>query len=199
MNQISTVLFDLGNVLAYIDFSSFWRELGFLRAEEIVPFTDGYKSLTLQYETGNISTNEYLNGLKAVFNDKFSAEQLEKAFASIIQKPVEGIFDLVKQLSLTHETALVSNTNEIHNKIFNRFEVMQYLKKHYLSYQLHVMKPNRGFYDAIIKDQRIPPSKMIFIDDIHENVKAARFSGMYGIKFEGIGHLEMMLNKFGVI
>jgi hypothetical protein len=40
---------------------------------------------------------------------------------------------------------------------------------------------------------------MIFIDDISENVKAARFSGMYAIKFEGMDHLEMMLQKFGVI
>jgi HAD superfamily hydrolase (TIGR01509 family) len=199
MNKITTILFDLGNVLVYIDFGAFWRELGFLRAEEISPFADGYKALTLQYETGNISTKEYLNGLKTGFNNRFAAEEIERAFTAIIQKPVEGICELVKRLSDTYQTAIVSNTNEIHHKIFGRFEAMKYLKKHYLSYQLHVMKPDRGFYDAIIKDQGIQPSKMIFIDDIAENAKAARFAGMYAVKFEGIDHLEMMLSKFGAI
>jgi putative hydrolase of the HAD superfamily len=200
MSQISTVLFDLGNVLAYIDFSAFWRNLGFLHAEEIVPFTDGYKSLTLQYETGHISTDKYLNGLHSIFNNRFTIGQLEQAFASIIQRPVEGICDLVKRVSHTHQTAMVSNTNEIHYKIFvSRFEIIRNLKKHFLSYQLHVMKPERGFYDAIIKDLGIYPSKMLFVDDIPENVKAARFAGMYAVKFEGTDQLEAMLQKFGVL
>lgn len=198
MSQISTVLFDLGNVIAYIDFGAFWRKLGFLPAEEIVPFTDGYKSLTLHYETGNISTDNYLKDLSIVFNNRFTTGQLERAFASIIQDPVEGIYDLVKRVSHTHKIALVSNTNEIHHKIFNRLEVIKYLKKQYLSYQLHVMKPARGFYDTIIKDQGIYPSKMLFIDDIQENVKAARLAGMYAIKFEGTDQLKMMLQKFGI-
>jgi putative hydrolase of the HAD superfamily len=199
MSQIDTVLFDLGNVLAYIDFGAFWRELGFLHSEEIAPFSDGYKSLTLRYETGSISTNEYLIGLISVFNNRFTAEQIERAFACIMQNPVERMDDLVKRVSDAHQTALVSNTNEIHHNIFGRLEVMKYLKKYYLSYQLHVMKPDRGFYEAIIKDQGIHPSKMIFVDDIPENIKAARLAGMYAIKFEGTDQLEAMLHNYEVI
>jgi putative hydrolase of the HAD superfamily len=200
MKQINIVLFDLGNVLAYIDFSAFWRDLGFLRAEEIVPFTNGYTSLTQQYETGRISTDKYLNGLRTVFNQQFTAERIEQAFTCIIQKPVEGMEDIVQRVSRTHQTALVSNTNEIHYSYSRKkVQVLGILQKHYLSYQLHVMKPARGFYDAIIKDQKILPSKMLFIDDIAENVKAAKYSGMQAILFESIVQLETDLKKLGIL
>jgi putative hydrolase of the HAD superfamily len=200
MRQISTVLFDLGNVLAYIDFSAFWHDLGFLRAEEIFPFKDGYTALTLQYEIGYISTDDYLNGLRTVFKNKFTIVQLEQAFSCIIQQPVEGITDIVKRVSAAYQTALVSNTNEIHYRLsLTKFEGLKILQKHYLSYQLHVMKPAPGFYDAIIKDQGILPSKLLFIDDIAENVKAAKTAGMQIVQFESTGQLETDLQNLGIL
>ena len=200
MKQISIVLFDLGNVLAYIDFSAFWRNLGFLRAEEIVSFRDEYTSLTLQYEIGYISTDDYLNRLRTVFNNNFTILQLEQAFSCIIQQPVEGVTDIVKRVSTRHQTALVSNTNEIHYKFsLSKFEGLKILQKHYLSYQLRVMKPAYGFYDAIIKDQGIHPSKVLFIDDIAENVIAAKNAGMQIIQFESTGQLETDLQNLGIL
>jgi glucose-1-phosphatase len=200
MKQISTVLFDLGNVLAYIDFSAFWHDLGFLRAEEIVPFKEEYTALTLQYETGYISTDDYLNGLRTVFNNKFAIVQLEQAFSCIIQQPVEGMADIVKRVSTIHQTALVSNTNEIHYRLsLTKFEALKILHKHYLSYQLRVMKPAHGFYEAIIKDQGIHPSQILFIDDLETNVKAAKSAGMQAVKFEGTVQLETNLKTLAIL
>jgi glucose-1-phosphatase len=197
--QIKTVLFDLGNVLAYIDFSAFWRDLGFFRPEEMADFTDAYTSFTKQYETGNIGTITYLNELQKVFNNKFTIEQLERAFSCIIQQPVEGMFDIVKRISQIHQTALVSNTNEIHYKLSQtKLNALGILQKHYLSYQLRVMKPAHGFYDAIIKDQGIFPSKILFIDDIAENVNAAKNAGMQILLFKSYEQLEADLKILGI-
>jgi glucose-1-phosphatase len=200
MRQISTVLFDLGNVIVYIDFGAFWSELGYSRPEEIAPFKDGYDSLTLQYETGYISTDGYLNGLRTVFFNKFTNAQLEKAFSCIIQQPVKGMKDLVKLVSVKCQTALVSNTNEIHyeysKKKLDGFSIFQ---KHYLSYKLHIMKPAHSFYDAIIKDQAILPSRMLFVDDIAENVEAAKSAGIQAIRFKSMRELEVDFKKLGIL
>jgi glucose-1-phosphatase len=200
VNQIQTILFDLGNVIAYIDFNEFWHNLGFFQAEEITPFKDGYTSLTLQYETGYISTDAYLNGLRTVFNNKFTNEQLEQAFSCIMQQPVEGMIDIVKHVSSRYQTALVSNTNEIHYKLSQmKYEGLEILHKHYLSYQLRVMKPARGFYDVIIKDQGKLASQMLFIDDIAENVESAKSMGMQGLQFVSTKQLGTDLQYLGIL
>ncbi len=199
MNRIKIVLFDLGNVLVRIDFASFWQELGFQRPEEIMQYTDGYKSLTNRYENGNMSTDIYLHGLKSLFNNRFSTDQIERAFGSIIKAPVEGMNEIVERVSFVYDTALVSNTNEIHYNIFSRLDMIRKIGKHYLSHLLHVMKPERGFYDAIIKDQKLYPSAMLFIDDIAENVKAAKYAGMNAIRFEGKDKFKETLVESGII
>ena len=200
MGQIKTLLFDLGNVLAYIDFDEFWRSLGLLRPEEIAPFADGYKSWTRQYETGFVSTSEYLNGLKSVFGNRFNNKQLEHAFANIILEPVDGMLDVVKHVSQAHRTALVSNTNEIHYSLsLKKFDVLSVLHKHYLSYQIRVMKPSHGFYDTIIEDQKIDPSEMLLIDDLITNVEGAQAAGMQAIRFENPEQLKEILKTLGVI
>jgi len=197
MGRIKILLFDLGNVIAHIDFNAFWRSVGFVTPQEIAPFKEGYSLWTLQYETGNLPTSEYLDGLSKVFGHGFTNEQLEQAVASIIEQPVEGMVELIMRISKTQQTALVSNTNEIHyNLSLKRFAALQIVQKHYLSYKLRVMKPASGFYQTIIKDLGIPPSEMLFIDDLLEYVEGAQTAGMQAIKFENPAQLEEALKTF---
>jgi glucose-1-phosphatase len=200
MGQIQTILFDLGNVLVAIDFQEFWRTLGFRQPEEIAPFANGYKTWTRRYETGTISTSEYLSGLQSVFGHRFQVDQLEQAFANILLEPVDGMLEVVKHVSLKYRTALVSNTNEIHyNKSLKKYDALTILHKHYLSYQMHVMKPARGFYDGIIQDQKIDPSEMLFIDDLAMNIEGARATGMQANQFENPIQFEAALKTLGVL
>jgi glucose-1-phosphatase len=200
MQTITAVLFDLGNVLASIDFEEFWRALGFVHSQDKAPYVDGYARWTHRYELGSISTGEYLAGLQSVFEYRFHVKQLEQAFGSIIMNPVEGIFELVKKVSRTHRTALVSNTNEIHyTNSVTKFDVLHVLHKHYLSYQMHVMKPSHEFYDIIIKDQKIDPQELLFIDDLLVNIEGAQAAGMQAVKFENTMQLEDTLKTLGVL
>jgi glucose-1-phosphatase len=200
MNKISAVLFDLGNVLVRIDFDMFWRSLGFSEKESRAPFLSGYKTYTRQYETGLIQTDDYLKGLHAVFDERFTIVQLEQAFTNIILDPIEGMSGIVNRVSRNCQTALVSNTNEIHFRFsLSKFDFLHELHKHYLSYRLKVMKPSKGFYEAIIKDLKMEPSEILFIDDINENVIAARNSGIQAMEFEGPDKLEKKMAAFGIL
>jgi glucose-1-phosphatase len=200
MDTIVTVLFDLGNVLAHIDFDNFWRTLGFLTHEEITPFAEGYRSCTRRYETGLIPTSEYLTELQSVFHHRFSQEQLTAAFQHIILDPVVGMAELAESVSRTRRTALASNTNDMHySKSLKQYTVMQALHRHYCSYQMHVMKPAREFYDFIIRDQQVAPSELLFIDDLDDNIEGARTAGMQAIKFEGVMKLEKKLKQLQVL
>ena len=184
MYQIKIVLFDLGNVLAHIDFDAFWNSLGFKNSETRQPYTQGYKDLTKRYETGFISTVIYLEELYFLFDQRFSVSQLQQAVESIIEEPIEGMLELVKEVSSKYQTALVSNTNELHYTLCqSRLKAFQFLHKHYLSYEMQVMKPAPGFYQAIIKDLQIEPYEMLFVDDLTINVDGAIREGMQAIRF----------------
>jgi HAD superfamily hydrolase (TIGR01509 family) len=194
------VLFDLGNVLAHIDFNAFWCSLGLDESSERAPFFVGYEKLTRQYETGLISTEVFLHDLHALFMKRFTRVQLQRAFESVMTRPVEGMLELVREVSTTRQTALVSNTNELHYVLsYARFESLHVLHRNYLSYQLNVMKPDRGFYNAIIHDLQIHPSNMLFIDDLQANVEGARLTGMQAIRFEGVEKLKSELIQLGVL
>jgi len=200
MKAISIILFDLGNVLVSIDFNSFWRSLGLCSSEQIAPYADGYKLYTHQYETGRLRTEEYLDHLHTVFQHKFTQTQLEEAFTSIMQEPVQGMDRLVRLISRTHHTALVSNTNELHyTYCLKKFDVLQILHRHYLSFQLHTMKPDQGFYFKIIQDQQKDSSEILFVDDISENIEAAKKTGMHAIQFSGVAQLEGSLKTLDVL
>ena len=200
MGKITVVLFDLGNVLAYIDFNAFWRSLGFRRPEEIAPFSEGYTSWTHQYETGFVSTSEYLAGLHSVFSSRFQVNQLQEAFEHIILEPVEGMLDIVTSVSRTYRTGLVSNTNEIHYiKSLKKIDTLHLLLVHYLSYRMRVMKPDREFYDIIIKDEKVDPSTVLFIDDLSSNIEGALAAGMQAVRFQTTKQLEESFNTLHLL
>ena len=199
MIAIHTVLFDLGNVLAHIDFDAFWRSLG-LHGNDSRPYADGYAAWTKRYETGLIPTREYLDGLHSVFSGRYTHGRLEEAFTAILLDPVDGMADLVRTVTQSRRTALVSNTNEIHYRISTeRYDAMQYLADHYLSYVLHAMKPAKEFYNGILRAGDKDPGGFLFIDDIPNNVEAAQRAGMQGVVFRSVRELERTLVSTGVL
>ncbi len=200
MKRITSVLFDLGNVLAYIDFDAFWKSLGCHDREKMQPFKSGYRLWTDRYEHGYISTKEYLTGLHSVFNGRFPPSQLAEAFENIILDPVQGMAEIVGKVACTCFTGLVSNTNEIHYGLsVRKFPVLNTLSQHYLSFQLHAMKPEQEFYRAILEDRQSDASEILFIDDLAENISGAEKAGMRGLKFENTMQCEARLREVGLI
>jgi glucose-1-phosphatase len=200
VSLINVVLFDLGNVIAHIDFDEFWRSLKLVDPEKRIPFAQEYKDLTRKYETGLLPSEEYLQNLFDLFRRQYTIPQLKQAVESIIEEPMEGMLEIVQKVSVQCQTALVSNTNELHyNSSLSKFESLHLLHKHYCSYKLQVMKPAAGFYDAIVRDLNIDPAEMLFVDDLQENVNGAFEAGMQGVKFESVQQLQTSLKGYRIL
>ena len=54
----------------------------------------------------------------------------------------------------------------------------------YFSAAAHKRKPNIGFYQHVIEETGIDPTRTIFVDDKLENVITAQSFGMHGIIFD---------------
>jgi glucose-1-phosphatase len=200
MNRISVVLFDLGNVLASIDFDAFWCSLGLKELELRIPYANQYKRLTREYETGLMSTNQYLQRLYSLFEEKYSVHDLKQAVESIIREPLDGMAEIVKAVSDRYQTGLVSNTNELHYTLsYARCESLHFLHKQFLSYRLRVMKPDMGFYHAVLNDYKVAPSEILFTDDLEENLVCAKNARMQTVLFRNMQQFRKELIRLKVI
>jgi len=199
MTKLSLVLFDLGNVLVRFTPDQFWKSLGLVDSERR-QYEHSVRRLSIRYESGNCSTEEYFNSLGSVFGNRFDRERLIKAFESVLTDPIPGMEDLVRRVSAKIPSALVSNTNEHHyTSSVRTIPSLRFLPKHYVSYELHVMKPAAAFYEYVIRDSKNAPSACLFIDDMEENVVGAWAAGMEAIRFQNAGQLEQDLTRLGVL
>lgn len=196
MKNIQAVLFDLGNVLVDIDIDMFWRSLGFPDTASIAPFAKNLKAWATRYEAGELSTSEFLKGLQNILGPSYPIPRLLEAFENIIRTPIPGMEEVVAEMSRQYRTALVSNTNEIHHLVSKAtVPALALLPTHFVSYTMKILKPNPEYYEAILRDLKIPPESIVFIDDLPENVKAAVAVGMQGIRFCGVEDLRFQLEE----
>lgn len=199
MTKLSLVLFDLGNVLVRFTPDQFWKSLGFVDNDRR-QYEQAVRELSVRYESGNCSTEEYFNSLVSAFGNRFEKEKLIRAFESVLTDPIPAMEDVVRRVSARIPSALVSNTNEHHYTFSVRtIPSLRFLPKHYVSYELHVMKPLAAFYDYVIRDSNNAPSACLFIDDMEENIVGARAAGMEAIRFHDAGQLEQDLTRLGVL
>jgi len=200
MKKISVVLFDLGNVLVHVDLDAFWKELGLHEPAQRKQYENAYRAAYLDFEMGAITTDSFLDQLEQGAKGNFTREQLRKAFLSIIRQPVEGMESIVKRVGNLCQTALVSNTNELHyNYSLETVPALKLLHEHFLSFRLKVMKPSHRYYEEIIRAFNIPSEAALFIDDVQENVEGTLAAGMRAHLFTTPSELEHTLEVMHVL
>jgi HAD superfamily hydrolase (TIGR01509 family) len=178
----------------------FWKLLGLDADGARMPYEQGVRDLTVRYESGDCSTEEYFKSLGNIFGGRYEESMLVDAFSSVLTDPIPGMDDLVRRVTQRVSAALVSNTNDYHfNNILPKVPALACLPKRYVSYQLHVMKPLPGFYESVIRNERVAPDEMLFIDDVGENVAGAARAGMGGCQFRNTGELETLLIERGIL
>jgi len=199
MKKIQLVLFDLGNVLVHFTPESFWQELK-LGQHQKIPFVKRVKEAADKFECGKINTSRFFDDLEQVFGGQFRREHIRRAVSSVLTDPIADMEPLAARVTQRCETALVSNTNEFHYQYcMEHVPALKTLPKHYLSYKLGVMKPDRSFYEKVLQDADIQADAALFIDDVADNVEGARSFGMKVILFEGASSLEDALRQHDVL
>jgi putative hydrolase of the HAD superfamily len=200
MKKPRLLLFDLGNVLVRFVPEQFSKSLGLDDQESRNRYGEGVRDLTNQYESGKFSTKEYFSLLRSYFANRFDVEELEQAFRSVLTDPVPGMEELVRRATAQLPSALVSNTNEYHfSSVLPRIPALKFLPKRYLSYQLGIIKPRSEFYQYIVRNEKVQPNEMLFIDDVEENLRSAEQAGMVGFQFRDAEGLEKELVDLSVL
>ncbi len=175
---IKNLLIDLGGVLINLDHQRCmenFKELGFTDVEERLNIQQLH-GIFMQQEKGLITSAEFRNGLRDMMGKVVSDNQIDAAWNSLLVDIPKHKLDLLLELRSKYVVYLLSNTNEIHWRYACRVE--DYFEKAYLSYEMHMAKPEADIFKAVIEDAGIEPQETLFIDDSELNCKAAQELGI---------------------
>ncbi|MFM7850474.1 MAG: HAD family hydrolase [Flammeovirgaceae bacterium] len=187
---IKNVIFDLGGVLLNLDVDRTLHQfaaISGLSAEEI-KHNISTLAFFIDYETGLITSAEFRNYLRRYLNTDIHDAALDNAWnAMLLDFPHEKL-QLLQQLSKTHRTFLLSNTNEIHWVAFTESMHKQGIEcfdacfeKAYYSHLLHQRKPDANVFKYVLETNQLLPQQTLFIDDTLANVESARQVGILAV------------------
>lgn len=201
--MIKNIIFDLGGVLLDIDLVYCRQQMSALgidlkayeQAEKQV--TTGTKAAVLGegivangamhlYQTGDISTEEFLESIKRYCNPGTTTAQVLEAWNSCCIAIPQYRLDKLKELKEKgYRIYMLSNTNEAHwQKIVAQcFGGQEVVDRHFdhvfLSQEMHMAKPNEDIYLKVLEDIGAKAEECLFIDDSSANLEAAAALGFH--------------------
>ena len=179
------LLFDLGRVVLDIDFSkaiSCWAtHAGCAPSEILARYVrgDAYRD----HETGRISDADYFDSLRASLGIRITDAQFLEGWNAIFAGEMPGIADLLARAANHLPLYAFSNTNRPHVAHFSQVHanVLSHFREIYLSSTIGLRKPDREAYDHVIGAIGVPASRILFFDDLAENIEGARACGLMAV------------------
>ena len=183
VKSIRNIIFDLGGVILNINPQltvDAFRNLGWN------DFYDAnnqslFKELFYNLEKGGSSPGAFRDNVgKMIVNQKDDTE-IDKAWtAMILDIPADRVRYLEK-LKSSYRIFLLSNTNEIHRMKFHRdfesdfgYSLYDLFERNFYSHEMGKRKPDPQIYLEALKEAGLNPEETLFIDDMKENIEAAR-------------------------
>jgi glucose-1-phosphatase len=192
----SVLLFDLGGVLVEFDGIDSLIELtgGRLGREAARRFWLE-SPWVRKFEIGACSPGKFAAGAVNELGLTLSPDSFLHEFLHWEKGPYPGALELLETLKPHFILACLSNNNGLHwDFLRGPLGFGNPFQKTYLSQELGLMKPDPAVFDAVIRNLRIPASRILFLDDNPECVEASIGRGMDGRLVKGLGEVVALLS-----
>lgn len=194
MQGIKNIVFDFGGVLVGLDKYGSIDAFNKIGAENIVSYIDECRQEDLfhELEIGRISVGEFCNEVRRLCpgctaSDEAICDAWNALLIGIPKRRLEKLISLKSKYRLM----LLSNTNPIHwHKAvrdffpYEGYEVDDYFEKTFLSYRMHLVKPDEQIFRQMLVEGAMIPNETLFIDDSPKNCAAASELGITTIHAE---------------
>lgn len=203
---ITDVIFDLGNVLVPFDWKiAVKRLLKYLPADiaqnaaaDPRTLAKAINDLVDKLEIGAINFEEFHRLVVLRIGLTVDLKEFQRIWSQIFTLD-QQMTRLGKSLTKRYGVWLASNTDEVHYEYITRnFPEILFYKKAALSYQMGTKKPEIEYFTKAIELFGIQPDHAVFVDDLAENVVAARKIGIVGLQFMNYSTLVYELTRIGV-
>lgn len=191
MKGIRHIIFDLGGVLLNIDYDL--TEKAFIDAG-VTNFGELYSQLKQsdlfdRWETGRMSREEFISAMQQASSTPLTEAQVLHAWnAMLLDFPIRRL-QILQQLRNYYDLFLLSNTNEIHEEVFNNTLMTEYgipnigvfFDRAYMSHRVGLRKPMPEIFIRVMEENQLAPEATLFIDDSPQHIEAAQKLGIQTI------------------
>lgn len=199
--MITTVIFDIGNVLVEFSWRKHYELMGYDEAmiERLAKATVRNPGWN-EYDRGVLSEEETIQGF--VDSDPEIEDDIRRALKNIrtMIKRCDYAIPWIQDLKEKGYRCLyLSNfSHKAETECAEALDFIPYMDGGILSYRDKVIKPQPEIYDLLIERYQLVPEECVFLDDTLPNVEAARKAGMHAIHFKNREQALEELKALGV-
>ena len=196
------LLFDLGRVVINIDFTKVlacWAGHAGCAPSDIAA-RYAADEIYFDHERGKVTDEEFFDNLRRLLGIAITDEQFLEGWNSIFAGEMDGIVPLLERASQHLPLYAFSNTNRAHIATFTReyAEVLKPFREIYLSSSIGLRKPDAEAFDHVVNAMGVPASRIVFFDDLAENIVGARARGLKAVHVTSTADIADTLTALGI-
>ena len=203
MPQETWFVFDLGNTvikLAYERVLSALCRQSTLGRDEMINLLEasgGYRDM----ERGAVTVWEFYEFLCDRANYRGSIREFHDTWSDFFDGPISGIEEVLDRVREQYRIAFLSNSNEVHAEVIpKKFSALFRKDDRFIfSHRFRVAKPDPEIFRRTLEVIGALAPHVVFVDDLVENVVAARSIGMKAFQFRSSMSLLRELEDEGLL
>jgi putative hydrolase of the HAD superfamily len=200
--KIRAIISDIGRVIVGVDVSRAMQGLSSgiaLTPKEIWTAIEKDPRF-LDLQDGRISARDWHLHIVRRLGGNLTYDQFIQAWNAALLPETLQPDSLWASLSKKYRLSLLSNTDPIHvAHMESTFSFFKYFPVRIYSCVVGSSKPNPIIYQEALRATKVKATEAVYIDDLQENVAAAKALGMIGIHLPVPAELPNALEAVGVV
>jgi putative hydrolase of the HAD superfamily len=184
-DHIQALLFDLGGVLIEIDFERVFRHWARHSRLTAAAIRERFEVDTAfqRHERGEIDGAAYFDHLRRLLLLEGSDAEIAAGWNAVFVGPIEPTLALIRRVRERLPCFCFTNTNPTHQASWSQAfpELGSLFEEIFVSSELGMRKPEPLAFETVAAGMGIPPARILFFDDLAQNVEGARSAGMRAV------------------
>ena len=201
--MIKTIFFDIGGVLIDIHPERTYQYLSDSADVEVSMVKESFPwDAHDQYERGIMNNEDWFITYKESLPQPCCLKRSDFWNAwKLLLGEEKNTVNVLEALNKQYSIWLLSNTNPKHiqDEIEKRYLFPSLVNGAVYSFDVGVRKPEKEIYEIAMQRANANPQECLFIDDLLENIQAAKQIGIEGIHFISSEQLKQELVHLGII
>jgi FMN phosphatase YigB (HAD superfamily) len=182
--QLDALLVDLGNVLVSLHVGRFLRRLrGIVGGQGLASPDRPFAEETYhRFARGELTPQAFHAALVERAGCRWPYEDFVAAWCDVFEEIAPSV-QAVRRMREVRPVFLLSNTDTLHwQSIRRRWDWTSLFSGLHLSFEVGIEKPDPRFFVTFLERHALRPARCLYVDDLEENVAAARSAGLVAVR-----------------